>query len=78
MYFAGIDQGTKTQIKIGDVPATLHESEIAKVNAIQFIKNGIEYTAGTRYDGGISLDDLKKICASIVVPVNNPPAKLLY
>lgn len=74
LYFAGIDQGTKTQIKIGDVSATLYESEIAKVNAIQFIKNGVEYTAATRYVGGISLDDLKKVCASIVVPVNNPPA----
>lgn len=76
LHFAGIDQGTKTEIKIGDVSATLYESEIAKVNAIQFIKNGIEYTAGTRYDEGISLDDLKKICASIVVPVNNPPANV--
>ncbi|MDO0823887.1 M56 family metallopeptidase [Desulfosporosinus nitroreducens] len=71
LYFAGIDQGTKTQIQIGNVPAVLYESEYA--SAIQFIKNGIEYTAGTRHDGGISLDDLKKICESIGVPVNNPP-----
>ncbi|MGC7871071.1 M56 family metallopeptidase [Desulfosporosinus sp. SYSU MS00001] len=74
LYFAGMDQGTKTQIKIGDVPATLYESENANANAIQFIKNGIEYTAGTRHDGGISLDDLKKICESLAVPVNSPPS----
>ncbi|WP_088189333.1 M56 family metallopeptidase [Desulfosporosinus sp. FKA] len=74
IYFAGMDQGTKTQIKIGDVPATLYESENANANAIQFIKNGIEYTAGTRHAGGISLDELKKICESLAVPANSPPS----
>ncbi|KJR45418.1 Regulatory sensor-transducer, BlaR1/MecR1 family [Desulfosporosinus sp. I2] len=71
LYFADAAQAPKTQIQIGDVPATLYVSE--SVDYIQFIKNGIEYTAGSRHDGGISLDELKKICESIVVPVNSPP-----
>jgi len=52
VYFAGIDQGTKTKIQIGDVPATLYVNENG--NCIQFIKNGIEYTAGNLPDKGIS------------------------
>ncbi|EGW37006.1 M56 family metallopeptidase [Desulfosporosinus sp. OT] len=71
LYFAEFGQAPKTQIQIGDVPATLYESKYA--SAIQFIKDDIEYTVGARYDGGISLDDLKKICESIVVSVNSPP-----
>lgn len=74
LYFAGIDQGTKTKIQIGDVPATLYVNENG--NCIQFIKNGIEYTAGNLPDKGISLDELKKICESIVVPVNSPPTNI--
>ncbi len=75
LYFAGIDQGTKTKIQIGDVPATLYVNENGN-NCIQFIKNGIEYTVGNLPDKGISLDELKKICESIVVPVNSPPTSI--
>ena len=74
LYFAGIDQGTKTKIQIGDVPATLYVYKNG--NCIQFIKNGIEYTVGNLPDKGISLDELKKICESIVVPVNSPPTNI--
>ncbi|HWQ40608.1 MAG TPA: M56 family metallopeptidase [Desulfosporosinus sp.] len=67
-------RSTKTQIQIGDLPATLYVRESDAY--IQFTKNDVEYTANNIIGGGVSLDELKKICASIVVPVNTPPTDI--
>ena len=69
-------QGTKTQIKIGNLAATLTENKEIGIAYIQFTKNDVEYTANSVPGGGISLDELKKICESIVVPVNTPPTDI--
>lgn len=69
------DHSTKTQIQIGDLPATLYVREIGDAY-IRFTKDGVEYTANNIIGGGISIEELKKICASIVVPVNNPPTDI--
>ncbi|ODA42899.1 M56 family metallopeptidase [Desulfosporosinus sp. BG] len=69
------DRSTKTQIQIGDLPATLYVRKIGDAH-IQFTKDGVEYTANNIIGGGISIDELKKICASIAVPVKNPPTDI--
>jgi len=69
-------QGTKTQIKIGNLAATLTENKKIGIAYIQFTKNDVEYTANNVPGGGISLDELKKICESIVVPLNTPPTDI--
>ncbi|WP_052090690.1 M56 family metallopeptidase [Desulfosporosinus sp. HMP52] len=66
---------TKTQIQIGDLSATLYVREIGDA-FIQFTKDGVDYTAHNIIGGGISIEELKKICASIVVPAKNPPSNI--
>ncbi|HVJ49780.1 M56 family metallopeptidase [Desulfitobacterium sp.] len=69
-------QLTKTQIQIDDLPATLTENKKIGIAYIQFTKNDVEYIANNIPGGGVSLDELKKICESIVVPVNTPPTDI--
>ncbi|MDQ7093520.1 M56 family metallopeptidase [Desulfosporosinus sp. PR] len=69
------DHSTKTQIQIGDLPATLYVREIGDA-FIQFTKDSVEYTANNIIGGGISIEELKKICASIAVPAKNPPTNI--
>ena len=68
-------QSTITQIQIGDLPATLYVRGIGDAY-IQFTKNDVEYTANTINGGNVSIAELKKICESIVVPVNTPPTDI--
>lgn len=72
---SGLGQVTKTQIQIGGLPATLYERKIGDAH-ILFTKNNVEYIASNVLDGGVSLDELKKICESIAVPVNSPPTDI--
>ena len=69
-------QSTKTQIQIGDVPATLTVNKTTDFAFIQFTKNDVEYTVSSIPGGGISVDELKKICESIGVPVTTPPTDI--
>jgi hypothetical protein len=72
-------QLTKSQIQIGDLPATLLTFDKDGYAIIQFTKNDVEYTVNNVPevpDGGVSPDELKKICEGIVVPVNTPPADI--
>ncbi|EHQ90626.1 antirepressor regulating drug resistance protein [Desulfosporosinus youngiae DSM 17734] len=69
------DYSTKTQIQIGDLPATLYVREIGDA-FIRFTKDGVEYTVNNIIGGGISIEELKKICASIAVPAKNPPSDI--
>ncbi|EGW40951.1 M56 family metallopeptidase [Desulfosporosinus sp. OT] len=69
------DRSTKTQIQIGDLPAILYVRTIGDAY-IQFTKDGVEYTANNIIGGGISIEELKKICASIAVPAKNPPSDI--
>ena len=78
MHHSVFAQSTKTQIHIGDLPATLQSvDKTMDGNAqIQFTKNDVEYTVSSIPGGGISVDELKKICESIVVPVTTPPTDI--
>lgn len=69
-------QETKTQIQIGDLPATVTVNKNIDVARIQFTKNNVEYIVSSITGGGVSLDELKKISESIVVPVNTPPTDI--
>jgi hypothetical protein len=78
MHHSVFAQSTKTQIQIGDLPATLQSvDKTMDGNAqIQFTKNDVEYTVSSIPGGGISVEELKKICESIVVPVTTPPTDI--
>lgn len=76
MHHSVFAQSTKTQIQIGDLPATQTMDKTIGVAFIQFTKNDVEYTVSSIPGGGISLDELKKISASIVVPVTTPPTDI--
>jgi len=69
-------QAAKTQIQIGSFPATLTVDEKIGIAYIQFTKNDVMYTANNIPGGGVSTDELKKICESIAVPVNTPPTDI--
>ncbi|WP_425804543.1 M56 family metallopeptidase [Desulfitobacterium sp. Sab5] len=58
---------TKTQIQIGDLPATLTVTEYKNFHSssIQFTKDNVEYIVYSNPGGEISLDELKKIAVSI-------------
>jgi beta-lactamase regulating signal transducer with metallopeptidase domain len=67
-------QSNRTQIQIGDLSAIVTEDKLVG-NSIQFTKNDVEYTVmNTRAD--ISIDELKKIFESLVVPVKTPPSDI--
>lgn len=68
------DQSPKIPILIGDIQATMMEHDGGE--SIQFIKNGIEYIITSISGGGVSLDELKKISASIAVPAVAPPTEI--
>jgi hypothetical protein len=69
-------QETKTQIQIGDLPATVTVDKRADITRIQFTKNNVEYIVSSIPGGGVSLDELKKISASISVPADIPPTDI--
>lgn len=69
-------QSIKTQIKIGDFPATQTVDKTIGAAFIQFINNDVEYTVSSIPGGNVSLDELKKISESIVVPVTTPPTDI--
>ncbi|SHH36731.1 M56 family metallopeptidase [Desulfosporosinus lacus] len=68
-------ESPKTQIQIGDFLATASEEKIDKIssNRIKFTKNNVEYTVMNNGGAAVSIDELKKICESLVVPVKTPP-----
>lgn len=69
---------TKTQIQVGDFPATLKVTEYKnyRSSSIQFTKDNVEYIVYSNPGAGISLDELKKIAASITVSADNPPTDI--
>jgi len=70
------DQETKTQIQIGDLPATVTVNKNIDAARIQFTKNNVEYIVSSIPGGGISLDKLKKISESITVSADTPPTDI--
>lgn len=76
MKHTGSDQATKTQIQIGDLPATLTVDKTVDAAYIQFIKDNVEYIVASIPGGGISQDELKKISASITIPTDDPPTDI--
>jgi beta-lactamase regulating signal transducer with metallopeptidase domain len=71
-------QETKTQIQIDDLTATLIVTEYKNVRneSIRFTKDNVEYIISSLPGGGISLDELKKIAASIAIPAYTPPTDI--
>ncbi|MHB8126131.1 MAG: M56 family metallopeptidase [Desulfitobacteriaceae bacterium] len=67
---------TKTQIQIGDLPATVTVNKSVDTAKIEFTRNNVEYIVSSIPGGGVSVDELQKICASIVIPVNTPPTDI--
>ena len=69
-------QETKTHIQIGDLPATVTVDKNIDVARIQFTKNNVEYIVASIPEGGVSLDELKKISESITVSADTPPTDI--
>ena len=68
------DQSPKVPIQIGNIQATMMEHDGGE--SIQFTKDGLEYIVTSISGGGVPLDELKKISASIAVPAEAPPTEI--
>lgn len=69
-------QETKTQIQIGDLPATLTVDKTVDAAHIQFTKDNVEYIVSSVPGGGVSQDELKRISTSITNPADSSPTDI--
>lgn len=72
LHLAQISRKTDLMID-NNIHATMQKHDGGE--SIDFVKNNILYDV-TTINGGISLKDLKKVCASIRIPATQPPSEI--